>query len=152
VSDLDWLPWTALRPSALRQRVLRVALVLTTAVLAATTVAAWQSPDALRLSAFYLASAGFLLVFLRLQRKQVALELRVTAAGELWLREDAEAEPRRVQARFISPLLVLLQGSGQRLAVWADALSAEQFRRLAALLRWVRAPDASNGAPTQPES
>jgi hypothetical protein len=143
VSEPDWLPWTALRPSALRQRLLRLALALTLIVLAATTVAAWLVPDALRLSAFYLAGAGFLLVFLRLRsRQRAAGELRVTAEGEIWRRDGAHAAPQRLRASFVSPLFAHLTGAGGRLTVWADALPREDFRRLLALLRWSRTPPA----------
>ena len=138
MSDADWIAWTALRPSALRGRVLRFALVASIAVLATTTVAAWQAPDALRLAAFYLAGAGFLLAFILSRRRPAVGELRLTAAGEAWWRAEPSAEPQPLVPRFAARWLVVLADGRGRVVVWADSLPVDEYRRLAALLRWSR--------------
>ncbi len=139
MSDPDWIAWAALQPSALRRRVLRFALALSVVVLAATTVAAWQVPDALRLSVFYLACAGFLLAFIQSRRRPVVGQLRLSAAGEVSWRADPSAEPRTLAPRFANRWLVALADAQGRVVVWADALPAAEYRRLSALLRWSRA-------------
>ncbi|MFN7572541.1 MAG: protein YgfX [Betaproteobacteria bacterium] len=139
MSDPDWIAWAALQPSALRRRVLRFALLASVVVLAAATVAAWQAPDALRLSAFYLAGAAFLVAFIQSRRRPVGGQLRLSAAGEVSWRADPSAEQRTLAPRFASRSLVVLADAQGRVVVWADALPAADYRRLSALLRWSRA-------------
>jgi len=153
--------WSALNPSRERRSWLVCAAALS-AALASTLLLRFVADPSLALGW----SAGCALVaavaaYVTAQHPGPRRELRLDADGSIWCRPcmdpdappDNALAPLRLLPNVIGRRLVTFRSAAGPRVVWADSLTAEQFRRLCANSRWhvERSAVAKRTAGTVPQ-
>jgi hypothetical protein len=132
---------TGLAPSRRARRMRAIALALTGVAAAACLLAFLLAPSGARLAAVL---ASIALPGAAALRKPAtpASRLAVTADGSI--RIEAGGEIQSAAVGYCGGELICLKAAGKRYAVWPDALTGSDWRRLLVACRWPHAPDGAS--------